>query len=144
MSEAVIADTGRNEPNLADPRLAKVVEARMAGKSWQEISNELRIPPRSLWTLRADYDVDGIVSQLNQDAFEALTIGHVELMAKARDVLRELLTSEDERVRLAAALKLYPDPSGTGPARGGKRLKELSDGELGQRAVAALAGRRSR
>lgn len=116
----------------------------MRGRSWAEISDELRIPPRTLYQLRHDYDVDAIVGQLNRDAIEALAIGHAQLVAKARAVLLEAMEKGDKRQRLAAALKLYPEVSADSGRRTSKRVRSLPDDELGQRALAALAGRHRR
>lgn len=132
----------RKSLDVADPRCEPIVRLRLECRRWDEIAHELRIPPRTLWDLRQQYQLDQLIAQIQADARAQIAEDHAALLREAQGVVRKWLRSGDSKLEAKAVKLLYPVaesmPASAETVRGG--ASEPLDRDRDRTAVVARAG----
>lgn len=82
-------------PEITEPRLVEIVQYRLDGKTWDEISGLLKIATKTLWNWRQAHSIDELIEQIANDSLESVRRKHIKNARKTAARIGDLLDSDD-------------------------------------------------
>ena len=98
-----MGDEAPESPILPNPKATRVLHLMEQGRTYGEIAAELKCDLKTIWRIRDRFSLDQLYRERAQERMVANARYMEHATRRALRVHEELMESDDERIRLAAA-----------------------------------------